>query len=131
MNENLARLNFDHVLTSVYHPQSNSKVERFHITLHDILSKKVASHPQTWDLHLYHCFAAIRFNVSESSKFSPFYLLYNRDLVLPVDNILRPRRKYLGEDYHEIALQEQHKSNVAVRNNLKKAKVKQFVDRFI
>ena len=69
--------------------------------------------------------------MSESSKFSSFYLLYNRDLVLPVDNILRPRRKYLGEDYHEIALQKQHKSNVAVSKNLKKARVKQFVDRFV
>ena len=52
-------------------------------------------------------------------------MLYNRDVVLPVDNILKPRRKYLGEDYHEIALQELHKSFVALRNNLKKAKVKQ------
>ena len=124
-NETLAWLNIDHVLTSVYHPQSNSMVERFHRTLHDILSKKVASDPQTLDLHLNKCLVAIRFNVSESSKSSPFYLLYNRDVVLPVDNILKPKRKYLGENYHEIALQEQHKSFVAVRNNLKKAKVKQ------
>ena len=125
VNDTLARLNIDHVLTSVYHPQSNSKVERFHRTLHDTLSKKVASDLQTWDLHLNRCLAAIRFNVSESAKFSPFYLLYNRDVVLPVDNILNPRRKYLGEDYHEIALQEQHKPFVAVRNTLEKAKVKQ------
>ena len=125
VKETLAKLNIDHVLTSVYHPQSNAKVERFHRTLHDILAKKVAGDPQTWDLNLNQALAAIRFNVSESSKFSPFFLLYNRDVVLPIDIIMKPRRKYLGEDYHQIALQEQHKAFVSVRNHLKKAKKRQ------
>ena len=121
----LETLNVDHVLTSVYHPQSNSKVERFHRTLHDVLSKRLADDQRTWDLHLNQALAAIRFNVSESSKFSPFYLLYNRDVVLPIDNLLKPRRKYHGEEAHKITLQEQHKAFVTVRNNLKKAKKRQ------
>ena len=125
MKECLAYLKIDHVLTSVYHSQSNAKVERLHRLLHDLLSKKVVDNQQTWDLYLNQALAAIRFNVSESSKFSPFYLLYNRDVVLPIDNILKPRRKYLGEEMHKIALQEQHKSFVAVRNNLKSAKKRQ------
>ena len=125
VKETLEKLKIDNVLTSVYHPQSNAKVERFHRTLHDILSKKVADNPQTWDLNLNQALAAIRFNVSESSRFSPFFLLYNRDVVLPIDNIMKPRRKYLGEDYHQIALQEQHKAFVSVRNHLKKAKKRQ------
>ena len=125
VKETLNRLKINHVLTSVYHPQSNTKVERFHRTLHDILAKKVADNQETWDLHLNQALAAIRLNVSESSKFSPFYLLYNRDVVLPIDNILKPRRKYVGEDYHQIALQEQHKAFVTVRSNLRKAKKRQ------
>ena len=63
--------------------------------------------------------------MSESSKFSPFYLLYNRDVVLPIDNLLKPCRKYQGEETRKTALQEQHKSLVTVRNNLKKAKKRQ------
>ena len=125
VKETLARLKIDHVLTSVYHPQSNAKVERFHRTLHDILAKRIADNQQTWDLFLNQTLAAIGFNVSESSKFSPFFLLYNRDVVLPVDNILKPRRRYVGEEMHQIALQEQHKSFVAVRNHLRKAKKRQ------
>ena len=42
VKETLARLKIDHNLTSVYHPQSNAKVERFHRTLHDILAKRIA-----------------------------------------------------------------------------------------
>ena len=125
VKETLPKLKIDHVLTSVYHPQSNAKVGRFHRTLHDILAKKISDNQQTWDLFLNQALAAIRFNVSESSKFSPFFLLYNRDVVLPVDNILKPRRKYVGEEMHPIALQEQHKSFVAVRNHLRKAKKRQ------
>ena len=125
VKETLAKLKIGHILTSVYYPQSNAEVERFHRTLHDILAKKVADSPQTWELNLYQALAAIRFNVSESSKFSPFFLLYNKDLVLLIDNLLEPSRKYLGEDYHQIALQEQHRAFVSVRNHLKKAKKRQ------
>ena len=106
VKETLAKLKIDNVLTSIYHPQSNAKVERFHRTLHDILAKKISDNQQTWDLFLNQALAAIMFKVSESSKCSPFFLLYNRDVILPVDNILKPRKKYVGEEMHQIALQE-------------------------
>ena len=93
--------------------------------MHDIFAKKVVDNHETWDLHLNQALTAIRFSVSESSKFSPFYLLYNRDVVLPIDYILKPRRKYVRKDYHQIALQEQHKAFVMVRTNLRKAKKRQ------
>ena len=36
VQETLQSLKIDHIRTSVYHPQSNARVERFHRTLHDI-----------------------------------------------------------------------------------------------
>jgi len=125
VRETLEKLKVHHVFTSPYHPQSNAKVERFHRTLHDILSKKLADNPSAWDVYLNQTLAAVRFNINESSKFSPFFLLYNRDVVLPVDNLLRPRRKYLGEDRHEIALEQQHKAFVTVYRRMKKARQRQ------
>ena len=125
MQETLNALKINQITTSFYHPQSNAKIERFHRTLHDILSKKMKDNVQTWDLYLNQALAAIRFNVSESSKFSPYFLIYNRDPVLPIDNILKPRRKYYGDQEHQIALEQQHKSFVLVHKYLKKAKKKQ------
>ena len=125
VKETMQSLNIHHVLTSVYHPQSSAKVERFRRTLHDDLSKKLQENQQIWDLYLNQALADIRFNTSISSKFSPFFLLYNRDSVLPVDNLMKQRRKFQGEELHQIALQEQHKTFTLVRRHLKKVKERQ------
>lgn len=119
VKDTLETLNIHHVTTSYYHPQSNSKVERFHRTLHDILSKRLTEGQETWDLHLNQVLAAIRFNVSETTDYTPFYLLYSRDVVLPIDKLPRPRTKYQGEDMHQISLQEQHKAFMLVHGRLK------------
>ena len=42
VKETLETLNIDHVLTSVYHQQSSTKVEIFHCTLQDVLAKRLA-----------------------------------------------------------------------------------------
>ena len=123
VKETLQALNIHHVTTSFYHPQSNGKVERFHRTLHDIMSKKLQRDGHSlWDLYLNQTLAAIRFSISDATNQSPFFLLYNRDVVLPLDNILKPRRKYHGDDLHKIALEIQYTSFREVHKNLKKAK---------
>ena len=125
IRKTLKELNVDHVTTSFYHPEANAKVERFHRTLHDILAKKLDDNLATWDMYLNQALAAVRFSVSESTGFPPFYLIYSRDPVLPLDNILKPRRKYLGNEAHKIALQQQHMSFAVVQNKLRKEKKKQ------
>ena len=125
VKETLQTLNIHHVTTSFYHPSGNSKVERFHRTLHDILSKRLQEGQDTWDLHLNQVLTAIRFNVSEATEYTPYYLLYGRDVVLPIDNLLRPRLKYQGEDLHQIAMQEQHKTFMLVHGGLRKQQRKQ------
>lgn len=125
MRETLQELNINHVTTSYYHPQGNAKIERFHRTMHDVLSKKLKDNVETWDVYLGQTLAAIRFNISESTKFSPFFLLYNRDVVLPLDTILKPRRKYHGEDPHKIALEQQHKAFTLVHKYLTRSKKRQ------
>ena len=67
----------------------------------------------------------IRFSKNKSSGFSPFVLLYNRDSVLTIENILKPRRKYVGEDLHNILLEQHHKSFVMMHKNMTKSKKKQ------
>ena len=122
MKYTLEQMNISHVTTSYYHHQGNSQVERFHRTLHDVMSKRGNGNVETWDIYLNQVLAAIRFNTTDSTKFFPFYLLYNHDPLLPIDNILKPRHSYYGEKPHRIGLQQQHKSFVLVHRHLKKAK---------
>ena len=126
MQHLLQILKISHVTTSYYHPQSgNSKVERFHRTFNDVMSKKVKEHLDTWDLYINQVLAAIRFSTNDSTKFSPFYLLYSREPVMPVDNILKPRQKYMGQEPHKLGLEQQNKSFVLVHRHLKRAKTRQ------
>ena len=69
------------------------------------MSKKVSDSLDTWDIYLYQVLAAIRVNVNESTIFSPFYLVYYHDPVLPIDKILKPRR-YTGGEPHKIGLEQ-------------------------
>ena len=64
-------MNISHLTTSYYHPQGNSKVEQFHWTLHDAMSKKVSDSLDTWDIYLNQVLAAIRFNINESPSSLP------------------------------------------------------------
>lgn len=125
VQETLEALNIHHITTSYYSPQANGKVERFHRTMVDVMAKKIKESVNTWDLFLNQTLAAVRFHTSEVTKASPFFLLYNRDVVLPLDTILKPRRRYAGEDIHKIALEQQHKSFVLIHRYLKQAKKKQ------
>ena len=103
MKKTLEDLNVHQVTTSFYHPQSNGKVERFHRTKHDVLSQKIGHNEQSWDIYINQMLAAVRFHVSETTKLSLYYLFYNTDVIQLLDYILRPRRIYYGDEYHEIA----------------------------
>ena len=118
-------LNIKHIFTSPYHPQGNSQTERFHRVLNDMLSKRTARHPEMWDTYLPAILASYRVGISESRGYSPFYLMFTRDPVLPLDNLLKPRRRYLGEDYHKIALERQHEAFMNVRKSVRKARQRQ------
>ena len=120
VRETLDTLNIHHITTSFYSPQANGKVERLHRSLHDIMSKKVKSEVNTWDLYLNQTLAALRFHTSDATGFSPFFLVYGRDVTLPLDTILNPRRRYMGEDQHKIALEQQHKAFFIVHHQMKK-----------
>ena len=55
MKETLAALNIKHITTSFYSPQANGAAKKAHLTLMNVLSKKIQGHPEIWDLFLGMC----------------------------------------------------------------------------
>ena len=118
----LRKFNIKHIRSSVYSPRTCGQVERSHKSLNSVLSKLMKDHVDTWDLYLNSALMALRTHVSNTTMMSPFKILYNRDAVLPIDNLLMPREKTNSEDYHELAFQSIHKIFMDVVKNTRKAK---------
>ena len=113
------------VKTSSYHPAGNAQVERMHRVWNDILSKQLDKDPRNWDTVIPSALMALRTSPNASSKSSPHFLLYGRDPILPLDTLLQPQLKYMGEEYHKVTMQRQHEAFKAVQRNVRKARTRQ------
>ena len=71
--------------TTPYHPQGNGMVERFNRTLLDMLSTTVGKHPSNWEQNIRRVCLAYNSSVHASTRFSPFFLMFGRQVKLPVD----------------------------------------------
>ncbi|KAL5479408.1 hypothetical protein EMCRGX_G022928 [Ephydatia muelleri] len=71
--------------TMAYHPHCNGLVERFNRTLLDMLSTTVKDHKMDWDQCIRRVCLAYNSSVHASTGYSPFYLMYGRQVNLPVD----------------------------------------------
>ena len=67
-----------HCVSSAYHPQTNGLDERLNQTLVTTLKKVVDACSNDWDEHISAALYAYRISKQASSKFSPFFLMYNR-----------------------------------------------------
>ena len=72
--------------TTPYHPQSDGLVERLNRTLRQLLTIQMQKCPEdTWDDHLAPLMLAYRSSIHDSVKFTPHYLMFGREVRLPVD----------------------------------------------
>lgn len=81
-----------HRKSTAYHPQTNGLTERLNRTLADMLSMYIDVNHKTWDEILPYATFAYNTAVQETTRFTPFELVYGRqvtttlDAMLPVDN---------------------------------------------
>ena len=103
--------NIKHHFTSPYMPQANGKTENFNKFLKASIRKLCQDDKQGWDQVLGQILMAYRCCPHTSTGESPFFLVYNRDPVLPVHKLIKPTIPYRGNhdigykiEQHQIAL---------------------------
>ena len=72
------RTNVEHRISSACHPKTNGLDEQTNQTLVRTLVKHCSANQRDWDLHLDSTLYAYRIAKHDSSRFSPFFLMYNR-----------------------------------------------------
>ncbi len=83
--ENLTgKFKIKHCLSSPYHPQTNSLVERFNQTLCEKLAK-LAKETDQWNEFVDPILMAYRTTKHSTTGVIPFLLIYGREAVLPID----------------------------------------------
>ena len=120
-----ANLGIHKISVTPYSPWSNGHIERCNGTIKRALLKRVGGAHYDWPDHLPSVLMAMRVAVQESSRFSPFFVLYGRDPTLPMDTLLRPKLKYTGEDWTTIQLGRMHDAFMLIKANTQVARDRQ------
>eukprot|EP00731_Ephydatia_muelleri_P037077 Em0391g6a len=71
--------------TTPYHPQSDGMIERFNRTLLSMLKRAIIDAKRDWDLKLPCLMMAYRTSIHETTKATPFSLMFGREVQLPID----------------------------------------------
>ncbi|HBK71150.1 MAG TPA: hypothetical protein DDZ39_05755 [Flavobacteriaceae bacterium] len=88
--------------TSAYHPQSDGLVERFNRTLEQMLSAYTNERQTDWDEYIAPCLFAYRNTVHESTKQTPFFLMFLREPKLPIDLTLVETKTCYMDEYNYV-----------------------------
>src|SRR6266487_2893658 len=98
--EEISRIfGFSHIKTSGYAPQTNGLVERFNSTLIGILENLPQNAKFDWDQYIDFALMAYRTSVQASTHETPYFLLYGRDMTIPMDiEMGLPDERYIDYD---------------------------------
>ena len=109
------------VYSPPYHPQSNGRIEGFHLFLKACMAKHISPGLE-WDEVCPIATAAYNFLPNEHSRESPFFLMFGRDPRIPLTEALKPRLRYLGNDEVILSLEALKNMYLVVTENLRRAR---------
>ena len=124
MQEVCDTLGLKHIFSPVYTPQSNGRLEGWHRFFKACIAKHIRGGGVEWDELVPLAVSAYNFFPCQSSKESPFVLMFGRDPITPVAKLLEPRPRYYGERGTALKMDTLRRLYTIVVNNIRKAREK-------
>ena len=90
MDQLLQQLGIDQILSTLYHPQSNGKLENFHKYLKPTLKKLCEKDPTNWHKYINQLLASYSMTPNLATAETPFFLVYGRDPTYLYTSFLSP-----------------------------------------
>ena len=124
MQEVCDTLGLKHIFSPVYTPQSNGRLEGWHRFFKACIAKHIRGGGVEWDELVPLAISAYNFFPCQSSKESPFVLMFGRDLITPVAKLLEPKPRYYGERGTALKMDTLRRLYTIVVNNIRMAREK-------
>ena len=124
MQEVCDTLGLKHIFSPVYTPQSNGRLEGWHRFFKACIAKHIRGRGVEWDELVPLAVSAYNFFPCQSSKESPFILMFGRDPIMPVAKLLEPRPRYYGERGSALKMDTLRRLYTVVVQNIRKAREK-------
>ena len=124
MQEVCQTLGLKHIFSPVYTPESNGRLEGWHRFFKACIAKHIRGGGVEWDELVPLSVSAYNFFPCQSSKESPFILMFGRDPITPVAKLLEPRPRYYGERGSALKMDTLRRLYMIVIQNIRKAREK-------
>ena len=113
------------IFSPAYTPQSNGRLEGWHRFFKACIAKHIRGGDVEWDELVPLAVSAYNFFPCQSTKESPFLLMFGRDPMTPIAQLLEPKLRYYGEKGNFLQMDSLRRLYAVVAENVKKARDQQ------
>ena len=117
-------LGVKHIFSPVYMPESNGRLEGWHRFFKACIAKHIRGGGVEWDELVPLAVSAYNFFPCQSSRESPFVLMFSRDPITPIAKLLEPKPRYYGEKGSALKMDTLKRLYTVVVENIHKARSK-------
>ena len=124
MKQICSELEIKQVFSPVYTPQANGRLEGWHRFLKSCIAKHIRGTDVEWDDLIPLAVSSYNFFPCQSSKESPFVLMFGRDPITPIAKLLEPKLRFYGEKGVSLRMDTLCKLYTVAAENIRRAREK-------
>ena len=118
----MKNLGIKQIFSPVYTPEANGRLEGWHRFFKACIAKHIRGGGVEWDEVVPLAVSAYNFFPCQSTKESPFVLMFGRDPITPVAKLLEPKPGYYGDKGSFLKMDTLRRLYRVVAENIRKAR---------